>query len=67
MSILTLRAGVTAVHGVAALTLAFSSSSRSMEICWTMTFLCSSRARCEDSALDCSAVTRHRSWGPGEG
>ena len=58
-----LTAGIIAERGVATLTLAFSSSSRSMAICWTMTFLCSSRARCVDSALHCSAFTRHRSWG----
>lgn len=48
-------------EGGAGLTLALSSSSLSMESCWTMTFLCSSRLRCADSALDFSAATRQRS------
>lgn len=61
MSILGVMAGTAAGHRVAGLTLARSSSSRSMAICWFITFLCSSSARCVDSALDCSALTRQRS------
>lgn len=56
-------AGAAAGHGVAGLTLALSSSSRSVAICWALTLLCSSRARCVDSTLDCSALTRQRSYG----
>lgn len=58
-----IAAGMAAGDGVAGLTLARSSSSRSMAVCWARTFLCSSRARCVDSALDCSALARQRSWG----